>query len=161
MNLKPDRTPRGINWAPTYQRKTLLKVCDCPWILCRWNSLVLWCGIGRRVIINFISLRDESGCGMGRRVIINFISLRDESGCGMGRRVIINFISSRVVHESGCGMGRRVIINFISLRDESGCDVEYDNEDFRKSNEGVPEMFVILFGKVIYRRNGKYFSNEQ
>ena len=58
-------------------------------------------------------------------------------------------------------MGRRVIVDFISLRDESGCDVENDNEDFRKSNEGVPEMFVILFGRILYRRNRKYFSNEQ
>ena len=58
-------------------------------------------------------------------------------------------------------MGRNVLSKFISPRDESGCKVEYDNEDFRKSNEGVPEMFVILLGSVIHCRYREYLSNDQ
>ena len=54
-----------------------------------------------------------------------------------------------------------MLLKFFSLRDESGCDVETDNEDFRKSKEGVPEMFVILFASVLHCRNREYFSNEQ
>lgn len=52
-------------------------------------------------------------------------------------------------------------MEFISPRDESGCEVEYDNDDFGKSNEGVPEVFVILLGSVRDCRNRKYFSNDQ
>ena len=53
----------------------------------------------------------------------------------------------------------RVLLKFFSLRDESGCDVEKDNEDFRKSKEGVPEMFVNLLASV-HCRNREYFSND-
>jgi hypothetical protein len=53
------------------------------------------------------------------------------------------------------------MLKFIPPRDESGCDVEYDNEDFRKSNEWVPKMFVILLGSVRHCRNREYFPNDQ
>ena len=58
-------------------------------------------------------------------------------------------------------MRRRVLLKFISPRDESGSNVEYDNEDFRKSNEGVPQMFVTLLGSVLHCCNREYFSNDQ
>ena len=36
-----------------------------------------------------------------------------------------------------------MLLKLFSPRDESGCNVKYDNEDFRKRNEGIQEMFVI------------------
>ena len=54
-----------------------------------------------------------------------------------------------------------MLLKFISPRNESGCEVEYDDDNFRKRDEGIPEMFVILLGRVRDCRNRKYFSNDK
>ena len=55
-----------------------------------------------------------------------------------------------------------MLLKLFSPRDESRCNVKYDNEDFRKRNEGIQEMFVITILCVhIHCRNQEYFSNDQ
>ena len=59
-----------------------------------------------------------------------------------------------------CGL--LLLSKLISPWDESRCDVKHDNEDFRKRNEGIQEMFVITILCVhIHCRNQEYFSNDQ
>ena len=37
-----------------------------------------------------------------------------------------------------------MLLKLFSPRDESGCDVKYDNEDFRKRNEGAGQNLRVI-----------------